>query len=89
MGARRASKRNLSEEIERVKRHIDFAVSELSEARDRMAAPAPDTAGQDWVTPSENEMANLCISLELALADSVVCAQRLAEKLQAASLQPA
>lgn len=81
MGLRDATKRDLAEELERVKRHIGQAVLELTEARTRMpATPIADDDANADAGEAGSEAANLCISLELALADTIVWAQRLAEK---------
>ncbi len=77
MGVRSATHRDISEEVERVKRHIDQAVCELTAARGRMSAGALQGTGER----STSELASLCISLELALGDSIASARQLAERM--------
>jgi hypothetical protein len=84
MGARTTTRRDLAEELARVKRHIDQALLELADARSRMTfQPVPMDADRP-AGPRESELATLCISLDLALADSVASAQRLADKVRKA-----
>lgn len=80
MGVRRAIQSDMSEELDRVKRHIDHAIFELTEARERMDAKS--SLRRSIPSVPSRDLANLCISLELALADSVSSAQRLAEKIR-------
>jgi hypothetical protein len=83
MGVRNTSKkRDLAEELARVKRRIDQAVFELAEARTRMTNNQAAMDDQSASESAESEMATLCISLELSLADAVAWAQRLAEKVR-------
>jgi hypothetical protein len=84
MGAISVTRRDLVEELKRVHRHIDQAIFDLTEAKTKLAAN-PLTNQSSLPEPSLAEMATTCISLELALADSVVWAQRLADKIRRAS----
>lgn len=79
MGVRHVRNANLTEELDRVKRHIDLAVFELTEARSRMTAAG--AARSKGLPSSQGDLATVCISLELALADCVAWAQKLAEKV--------
>ncbi|MDB5300616.1 MAG: hypothetical protein JWO87_2279 [Phycisphaerales bacterium] len=80
MAVRNARKLNMAEELERVKRRIEQAVFDLSEARDRMPPKAAANHYSHSNPLAESEMANLCISLELALQDTRNWARQLADK---------
>jgi|SRR5258708_3435388 hypothetical protein len=80
MAVRNARKPDLTEELERVKRRIEQAVSDLSAARDRMPPKAASAHLTHHNPLAESELANLCISLELALQDTRNWARQLADK---------
>jgi hypothetical protein len=81
MGVRNAVNRDLSEEIARIKRKIDHAVFELAEARGRMTADQSSMDDSPLKGLSQTDTATICISLELALADAIRLANRLADKV--------
>ncbi|MDB5330979.1 MAG: hypothetical protein JWP03_2130 [Phycisphaerales bacterium] len=80
MAVRNARKQDLGEELERVKRRMEQAVFELSEARDRMPPKAAAAHFAHDNPRAESDLTNLCISLELALQDTRNWARQLADK---------
>ena len=74
----------LTQEVGRVKRHIDQVMAELAEARERI--PDTDQIGQSLhpAPPDQRrDLANSCIALQLALHDTSRWAHEVAERTQA------